>query len=546
GINMNVDRCNDCRRCEQVCDMGIPVWEQGKLNGRVTAIEDCMGCARCVVSCPTDALEIHDVRNLFRPDLKQNASHLLRRQPNESVSRQVAINRRAEIRKQDWGEIKIMPTLSQIQAQAKRCLDCGVPGCMNACPLSNRIPEWLEAAAKGEIKEAAEIAHATSNLPEVCGRLCPQQRLCEGSCTKAREPGGAVTIGEIEQYIVDEAFLQGWCPRPPVRRNGKKIAVIGAGPAGLACADELNKAGCQVTVYDKQPIVGGLMASGVPPFKLDKGILVYRQSLLAQHGIDFCLGEEINRQGLADILDAYDAVFLGTGAQVSREPVFTGKHLSGYMTALDYLSRVNQEFGGTELAGKSVLVLGGGDSAMDCARAAMRQGAKNVTVACRNTLSDMRASEKERQAASEEGVDFIFQVTPEEMLGEESVCGVQFKTSLDVSKTIECDVVISAIGQIAEPIQWLSGLGVVTDSNWFILTDEQGCTSNKKIFAGGDNTHGPDLVVTAIAAGRRAAYGIVKSFSTTHHFLTMATSLLPLSNKHTYQQVEEDVKRSAQ
>jgi ferredoxin len=259
GIDMKTDKCIDCRRCEQVCDMGIPVWEQGKQAERVTAIEDCMGCARCVVSCPTDALEIRDVRNLFRPKLVQNASHLLKRKPPEPLQRQEPQQRPAGERLGDWTETTALPGLAQIQAQAARCLDCGVPGCSNACPLSNRIPEWLEAVAAGNIESAAEISHSTSNLPEVCGSLCPQHRLCEGSCTKAKEPDGAVTIGAIERYLTDAAFKQGWQPQTTIRRNDRQIAVVGAGPAGLACADQLNKAGCEVTVFDKQPVIGGLL-----------------------------------------------------------------------------------------------------------------------------------------------------------------------------------------------------------------------------------------------------------------------------------------------
>ncbi len=507
GINMQQDKCNDCRRCEQVCDMGIPVWQQGKQSGRVTALEDCMGCARCVVSCPTDALEIRDVRNLFRPKLVQNASHLLKKKVQPSAPRQELELRPAGERLNDWNEITAPITLEQIQAQATRCLDCGVPGCINACPLSNRIPEWLEAVAAGEIEKAAEIAHTTSNLPEVCGRLCPQHRLCEGACTKANETGGAVTIGAAERFLADEALKRGWRPAPAKPGNGKRIAVIGAGPAGLACADQLNKAGCKVSVFDKQQLVGGLLASGVPPFKLAKDLLHRRQRLLEEAGVQFRLGMEVDETLLRVLINEQDAVFLGTGAQTSRKLSLPGQDLPGVMTAIDYLARVNRDAGGVELSGKKVLVLGGGDSAMDCARAAVRQMAKEVTVVCRGSEESMRASPKEKQAALDEGVRFLFQHTPEAILGESRVSGVRFDR-----ETLECDVLICAIGQLARTPEWLMRLGVATDERGVIQVDEHGRTSHPKIYAGGDNTHGPDLVVTAIAAGRLAAQGILDSF----------------------------------
>ena len=196
-----------------------------------------MGCARCVLSCPTDALEIRDVRNLFKKSLAQNASHLLKRDPLQDPGRQLAGSRLSSERVGDWSESTRKPSLAMIQQQASRCLDCGLPGCSNACPLNNRIPEWLEQVAAGKLQQAAELAHTTSNLPEICGTLCPQYRLCEGACTKAKEPGGAVTIGAIEHYLVNEALENNWQPLNTARRNGKQVAVIGAGPAGLACAD---------------------------------------------------------------------------------------------------------------------------------------------------------------------------------------------------------------------------------------------------------------------------------------------------------------------
>ncbi len=512
GINMDKDKCNDCQRCEQVCDMGIPVWRQGKQAGRVTAIEDCMGCARCVVACPTDALEITDVRNIFNKSLVQNASHLLKRDPLTDAGRQLAEDRESSERVLDWSEISTQPSLSMIQQQASRCLDCGLPGCSNACPLNNRIPEWLEQVAHGNVQQAAEIAHATSNLPEICGTLCPQHRLCEGSCTKANEPGGAVTIGAIEHYLVNEVLENKWNVPNKAKKNDKQIAVIGAGPAGLACADELNKAGCEVTVFDRNDEVGGLMVTGVPPFKLDKAALIRRHKMLEQQGVKFSLGVEIDESRIQIFMKCCDAIFLATGAQTSRDLKVPGQNLKGVTDALSYLQQVNITKDDNALADKHVLVIGGGDSAIDCARSALRQGAAEVTVAYRGNEQAMRATPKEKQAAWEEGTRLRLEYAPVEVVGDEFVTGVRFDKVVSGQEIINCDVVIFAVGQVNEPQPWMTRLSIETDQQGVIIVDDNGRTSNSKIYAGGDNTNGPDLVVTAVAAGRCAADGILKSF----------------------------------
>jgi ferredoxin len=289
GIRMDRDKCVDCRRCEQVCDMGIPVWGQGKEHGRVTGLEDCMGCGRCVVSCPTDALEFRDFRNEFMPRLRMNASYLLKRsEPPELKPRIDPPKRPAGERRRDWREDRRAPTLAEARAQASRCLDCGVPGCRDACPLHNRIPEWMEALAQGDVERAAAIGGSTSNMPEICGALCPKERLCEGGCT-LRPHEGAVTIGALEQFVQEEASRQGWRPeRPTSPPTGGAAAVIGAGPAGLACADELNKAGVSVTLYDRNETAGGLLSHGVPPLKLAHDAVARRASPRRRLG-DHCL-----------------------------------------------------------------------------------------------------------------------------------------------------------------------------------------------------------------------------------------------------------------
>ncbi|MHB8668010.1 MAG: FAD-dependent oxidoreductase, partial [Burkholderiales bacterium] len=515
-IRMDAAKCNDCRRCEQVCDMGIPVWEQGKKFGRITGIEDCMGCGRCVVSCPTDALEIRDVRNLFRPNLVQNGSYLMKKAPTVPVPRAEPAVRAPAERVRDANEIYLRPTLAEIQKQAARCLDCGIPGCRSGCPLTNRIPDWMQAAARGEFIEAAEIASSTSSLPEVCGRLCPQHRLCEGACTRAKEDG-AVTIGAIEQYVTEIALEGGWQPAAPAERNGRRIAVIGAGPAGLACADFLNREGGAVTVFDRHTEIGGLLTQGVPPFKLERVVLETRRNLLATAGIEFRLGLEVDGTMMRRLLDEYDAVFLATGTHTPREVVLPGRGLTGVCSALAYLKDQ------PPLADKRVLVLGGGDTAMDCARAARRAGA-TVTVHARAAEESLRASPRELKAAREEGVAFRFRHFPLAIVGRDAVEAVRFQTP-DGEAVEACEAVILAFGFVAEPPAWLTALGVESDANGRLRVDAHGRTTHPKIYAGGDNAHGPDLVVTAMADGRAAARRILDSFRLPARALAMLSRL---------------------
>jgi glutamate synthase (NADPH/NADH) small chain len=504
--------------------MGIPVWQQGKASGRVTGIEDCMGCARCVVSCPSEALEIRDVRNWFKPQLKQNASHLLGKALPASTPRVLPAAVPAAERAAGWGEGIVPYDLDAARAQAARCVDCGVPGCRNACPLANRIPDWLQAVARGDTAGAATILAETSALPEVCGTLCPQHRLCEGACTRDGEDeglrNGAVAIGALERWLGAAALD---LPLPAiVAPSGRRVAVIGAGPAGLACADRLVRAGVAVTVYDRNPAAGGLLATGVPPFKLDKTVLARRIARLQATGVRFELGVTVDADRFDLLLDAHDAVFLGTGAQRSRPVSLPGRDLPGVLDALDFLAAVNA---GTapSLLGKRVLVLGGGDSAMDCARSARRLGA-TVSVA---TRGDFRASPKEAQAAREEGVDLLAQHVPQLLLGSEAVEGVRFD-SPGTSRDLPADRVILALGQVPAPPAWLAAHGVALDEAGRIVVDGRGCTTQPKLYAGGDNTRGPDLVVTAMAAGHRAAEGMLDAFSLRGRLREWAQPLLPL------------------
>jgi glutamate synthase (NADPH/NADH) small chain len=506
GIELDGDRCIDCRRCDQACDMGIPVWEQGRAHGRVTGLEDCMGCARCVVSCPTDALAIRDVRNLFRPGLRRDASYLLGAAPVTPAAREPVPERPAAERVGDWGETHAEPDLSRLARQAARCLDCGVPGCRNACPLANRIPDWLAAAAAGDWGHAADLATATNPLPEICGRLCPQHRLCEGACARGRMEG-AVTIGNLEGLILDRAIAAGWRPpAPPARRAGRRAAVIGAGPAGLAFAERLSRAAWTVTLVDRNPEIGGLLATGVPPFKLDRALLARRRQWLEEAGVELVLGVTVDGARARALADGNDVLFLGTGAQRPRSVDLPGRDRGGVLEALAFLAAVS---GGRApaLTGLRVLVLGGGDTAMDCARSALRLGA-DVTLAYRGPRERLRASPTEARAADEEGVRFLFGHRPLAVEGAQEVTAVRFAAD-GGERSVACDRVVLALGQAPAPPAWLAALGVETDDIGLIRVDASGRTSNPRVFAGGDNSHGPGLVVTAIAAGRRAAEAVL-------------------------------------
>ncbi len=452
-IKMNPDQCIDCQRCEQACDMGIPVWHQGKASGEVSGIEDCMGCARCVVSCPTDALAIHDVRNLFKPSLRQDASYLLKRKPITTTPRTEPSHRPPPLRLRDWKEAEESLPDKALQLQAERCLDCGVPGCRNACPLGNFIPDWLEAAARGDWVAAGDLAHANSPLPEVCGRICPQHRLCEGACTRG-QIDAAVTIGAVEHTVAERALDAGWQPVKPKHWIGRKVAVIGAGPAGLSCAERLNRAGVEVTVYDLLDKIGGLLQTGVPAFKLDKASLAQRQALLEKAGICFMLGTPVDSSVLSCLLDQTDAIFLGLGAQKPRSIGLVGETLPGVEQALSWLEKINNG-DRPSLTGQRVLIIGGGDTAMDCARSALRLGAQ-VNVAYRGPEERLRASPKEIALAREEGARFLFNHVPLECEGNSKIESVRFETSDGVA-VIETEQVILALGQQPSPPACLAG-----------------------------------------------------------------------------------------
>lgn len=429
---------------------------------------------------------------------------------------------------------------NQLRIQADRCLGCGIPYCEWKCPVHNYIPDWLKLAGEGRIFEAAELCHRTNSLPEVCGRVCPQDRLCEGACT-LHDEYGAVTIGSVEKYIVDTAFKMGWKPDlSKVESTGKKVAVIGAGPAGLGCADVLVRNGVSPVVFDSYPEIGGLLTFGIPGFKLEKEIMVRRREIFSGMGIEFKLKTKVGHDvEFRKIRDEYDAVFVGTGTYGSLGGGFENEHADGVYEALPFLIDNTCKEMGYELerqsfdnlSGKRVVVLGGGDTAMDCLRTAIRQGAKKVVCAYRRDEKNMPGSVKELHNAQDEGVEFLWNLQPLSVTVDKKgmATGVRMiKTEMGDSDSkgrqrprvvpgteqiLESDAIIIAFGFKPSPADWLIESGVDLDERERIVVsaDSQYAfqTSQEKIFAGGDAARGSDLVVTAIADGRQAAEGIL-------------------------------------
>ena len=431
---------------------------------------------------------------------------------------------------------------SQASNQAHRCLDCGNPYCEWKCPVHNYIPDWLKLVNEGNILEAADLCHSTNTLPEVCGRVCPQDRLCEGACT-LNDGFGAVTIGSIEKYITEKAFEMGWKPDLSQRKwTNKKVAIVGSGPAGIACADVLIRSGIHSHVFDKNEEIGGLLTFGIPEFKLEKSVVKRRRKVLEEMGIKFNLGVEIGKDiKFKNLYDKYDAVFLAMGTYTSLEGGFNGEKLPGVYKAIDYLisntkKLLNMSSGKSEyinFKGKNVVVLGGGDTAMDCNRTAIRQGAKSVTCLYRRDEVNMPGSRKEVKNAKEEGVIFDFNVQPIDILGNNKVEGVKIvqtelgepdqngrRVPIPISgseRIYDADVVIVAFGFRASPANWFEDFNINTKKDGLVIAEENQeykfQTSNKKIFSGGDMVRGSDLVVTAIWEGREAGKSIIKYVS---------------------------------
>ncbi len=448
--------------------------------------------------------------------------------------------KRLERRCREFAEIYHPLQQSQLRMQADRCLDCGNPYCEWRCPVHNYIPDWLRLAEAGRIIEAAELCHQTNSLPEVCGRVCPQDRLCEGACT-LNDDFGAVTIGAIEKHIVDTALQMGWRPDlSKVVASGRRVAVVGAGPAGLACADVLVRNGVQPVVFDRHPEIGGLLTFGIPAFKLEKKVMTLRREVFTDMGVEFHLGVEVGADlSFAELLAEYDALFVGTGTYRAMTAGLAGEDAPGVYRALDYLIGNTDhllrlprgEYPYIDLEGKRVVVLGGGDTAMDCLRTALRQGASEVVCAYRRDRANMPGSAREVDNALDEGARFLWNLQPLAILtGEDGrVRGVELVgTCLGEADekgrcrpepvpgsetTLEADAVIIAFGFQPSPPAWLATAGVGVDDRGLIMAPTSGAfpfqTSNPKVFAGGDAVRGSDLVVTAIAEGRAAAMAML-------------------------------------
>jgi len=443
-----------------------------------------------------------------------------------------------ETRVTNFAEIYTQYDPQAASQQAGRCLACGNPFCEWKCPVHNYIPNWLKLIQEGNLFEAAELSHKTNSLPEVCGRICPQDRLCEGACT-LNDGLGAVTIGSIEKYITDEAFKRGWKPdMSNVQATGKRVAIVGAGPAGLGCADILVRNGVTPVVFDRYSRIGGLLTFGIPPFKLEKEVVEKRREVMEGMGVQFRLGVDVGSDiAFESLLAEYDAVFLGMGTYSYVKGGFPGEDLPGVHEALPYLiSNINHELcipGSSErlisMRGKRVVVLGGGDTGMDCNRTAIRQGAESVTCTYRRDERNMPGSRRDYKNSKEEGVEFLFNRQPIEIVGSDSVEGVKLiETRLGKpdargrrvpepipgsEHVLPADAVIIAFGFLPSPPDWfdrhdirLHGTGRVRVSAASTTAFQ---TTNPKVFAGGDMVRGSDLVVTAVFEGREAAKGIL-------------------------------------
>lgn len=442
-----------------------------------------------------------------------------------------------ERRTNDFDEIYANLIAQKAAEQASRCSQCGVPYCQVHCPLRNDIPDWLKLAAEGRIREAYELSQATNNMPEVCGRICPQDRLCEGNCVIELSGHGAVTIGAIEKYLTDTAWREGWVkPLKPRLRLSQHIGVVGAGPAGLTAAEELCRRGYRVTVYDRHDRAGGLLVYGIPNFKLEKDIVARRVGRLAGGGIAFQLDFEAGRDASLDELRArHDALFLATGAYRPREIETPGVALARIVAALDYLIASNRkglgdavpdfDSGLLDAHDKRVAVIGGGDTAMDCVRTAIRQGARSVTCLYRRDRDNMPGSLREVANAEEEGVAFQWLSLPKAFLGWSDVQGVRItRMRLGIpdasgrrapeeiegsEHTLDADLVIKALGFDPEDMpRILRAPALALDRQGAIATDANHMTSVDGVFAGGDAVRGASLVVWAIRDGREAATSI--------------------------------------
>lgn len=577
SIQVNQQKCIGCKSCVVACPFGamqVVTTPLSKGRGVKANAHKCDLChgrdsgPACVENCPSKALRLinSEMLNTLATSRRLRAAEqetqpwhtsaeFYSRQQPLSVDMSVVAKMRATPSRQDPDKIEIelrrtgfaeiYRTFTKIQAteQADRCLKCGEHSiCEWTCPLHNHIPQWIEMVKEGRVMEAVELSHQTNCLPEVTGRVCPQDRLCENACT-LKDEYGAVTIGNIERFISDSAFASGWTPDLSyVRASGAKVAIVGAGPAGLACADILARNGVQATVFDLHPEIGGLLTFGIPAFKLDKSLLSRRREIFSAMGIEFRLNCEIGRDiPLAQVVADYDAVFIAVGTYRSMKAGLPNEEAAGVYDALPFLiANTKQVMGLPELPEqpfismerKKVVVLGGGDTAMDCVRTSIRHGAQQVTCAYRRDEENMPGSKKEVKNAREEGALFEFNVQPLNIeldsdgqvigirmlrtrMGEPDSQGRRRPEPITGSEFVmPADAVVMAFGFHPHGMPWLEEQGVKLDSWGRIVASVEDKlryqTSNPKIFAGGDAVRGADLVVTAMAEGRHAAAGLME------------------------------------
>ncbi|MDA7704370.1 NAD(P)-dependent oxidoreductase [Candidatus Pelagibacter sp.] len=454
------------------------------------------------------------------------------------IGQQTPPKREVGNRKEDFNEIYKEFINDKASEQSSRCSQCGVPFCQVHCPLSNNIPDWLKLTAEGRLKEAYELSQSTNNMPEVCGRICPQDRLCEGNCVIEQSGHGTVTIGSIEKYITDNAWEQGWVnPIKVKNEKSQSIGIIGAGPAGLAAAEQLRKSGYQITVYDRYDRAGGLMIYGIPNFKLEKFVVERRTKLLEEGGIKFVQNFEVGKDAtLEQLRKKHDALLIATGVYKAREIDLPGKDLGNIFPAMEFLTASNKKGLGDKVElfdngtlnaeGKNIVVIGGGDTAMDCVRTSIRQKAKSVKCLYRRDKENMPGSAREVANAEEEGVEFVWLSSPKEFIGTNKVEGLMVdkiklgepddsgrrKPEIQNNShfNIKADIVIKALGFDPENLPKLFGSEDLQVTKWGTLKTNFDTmeTNLPGVFAAGDIIRGASLVVWAIKDGRDVAVSI--------------------------------------